>query len=119
MNKLLILTLSMAVIGCAEKKPLTAEEQWNGYCISVGNAASTIMFDRQNAIEKQAALEHANKIDDKITKTLILEIIDQAYALPLAQIKTDSEAVRNQFKREMTEKCLATPHDTLPNYKPF
>jgi hypothetical protein len=119
MNKLLVVALSLSVIGCAEKKPLTVEEQWKGYCTSVGNAASTIMFDRQNAIDKKAALEHANKVEDNTTKTFILDTIEQVYAFPLEQIKADPEGTRKQFKQKMTDKCLATPHDTLPNYKPF
>lgn len=39
MKKLLALSVLIALVGCAEKKPLTAEEQWQGYCRSVGNAA--------------------------------------------------------------------------------
>ena len=119
MNKLFTLMVLVALVGCTEKKPLTAQEQWKGYCTSVGNAASTIMFDRQNAIEKPAALEHASKIEDATTKTFVLDIIEQVYAYPLAELKLDPEASRNQFKQKMTEKCMATPHDKLPDYKPF
>ncbi|KAB0650913.1 hypothetical protein F7P73_15275 [Acinetobacter bohemicus] len=119
MNKLFTLIALVALVGCAEKKPLTLEEQWKGYCTSVGNAANTIMFDRQNAIEKKAALEHADKIEDATTKTFILDIIEQVYAFPLAEIDADPEASRNQFKQKITEKCIATPHEKLPNYKPF
>ena len=53
MKKILVMTAVLALMGCAEKKPLTPEEQWQGYCRSVGNAARTIMLDRQNAIEKE------------------------------------------------------------------
>ncbi|NNG82257.1 hypothetical protein [Acinetobacter sp. ANC 5378] len=119
MNKLFTLMLLVALVGCTEKKPLTAEEQWKGYCTSVGNAANTIMYDRQNAIDKAAALAHANKIEDATTKTFILDIIEQVYALPLAEITADPQASRNQFKQKITEKCIATPHDKMPDYKPF
>ncbi len=68
MKKILVVTAVLALMGCAEKKPLTPEEQWQGYCRSVGNAARTIMLDRQNAIEKERAIEHANKIEDDITR---------------------------------------------------
>jgi hypothetical protein len=119
MNKLFTLVVLGALVGCAEKKPLTAEEQWMGYCKSVGNAANTIMYDRQNAIDKAAALEHANKIEDETTKTFILDIVEQVYAFPLAEITADPEASRNQFKQKITEKCIATPHDKMPDYKPF
>jgi MinD-like ATPase involved in chromosome partitioning or flagellar assembly len=119
MNKLFTLMVLVALVGCAEKKPLTAEEQWKGYCTSVGNAANTIMYDRQNNIDKAAALEHANKIEDATTKTFILDIIEQVYAFPLAEITADPEASRSQFKQKIKEKCIATPHDKMPDYKPF
>ena len=119
MKKILVVTAVLALMGCAEKKPLTPEEQWQGYCRSVGNAARTIMLDRQNAIEKERAIEHANKIEDVTTKTFILDIIEQVYAFPLAEIDKEPENSRKQFKQKMTEKCIATPHDELPDYKPF
>jgi hypothetical protein len=106
-------------MGCAEKKPLTPEEQWQGYCRSVGNAARTIMLDRQNAIEKERAIEHANKIEDDITRNFILEIIEQVYALPLEEINGDVDAAREKVRTQFTEKCIATPHDKMPDYKPF
>ena len=109
--------------GCSgrlcREKPLTPEEQWHGYCRSVGNAARTIMLDRQNAIEKEKAVEHANKIDDDITRGFILNIIDEVYALPEQEIKTDVDAAREKVRAEFTEKCIATPHDKMPDYKPF
>lgn len=119
MKKLLALSFMLALAGCAEKKPLTPEEQWQGYCRSVGNAARTIMLDRQNAIEKEKAVEHANKIDDDITRGFILNIIDEVYALPEQEIKTDVDAAREKVRAEFTEKCITTPHDKMPDYKPF
>ncbi|MCO8055891.1 hypothetical protein [Acinetobacter towneri] len=119
MKKILVVTAVLALIGCAEKKPLTPEEQWQGYCRSVGNAARTIMLDRQNAIEKERAIEHANKIEDDITRNFILEIIEQVYALPLEEINGDVDAAREKVRTQFTEKCIATPHDKMPDYKPF
>ncbi|BFM35141.1 MULTISPECIES: hypothetical protein [Acinetobacter] len=119
MKKILVVTAVLALMGCAEKKPLTPEEQWQGYCRSVGNAARTIMLDRQNAIEKERAIEHANKIEDDITRNFILEIIEQVYALPLEEINGDVDAAREKVRTQFTEKCIATPHDKMPDYKPF
>ncbi|MBF4521508.1 MULTISPECIES: hypothetical protein [Acinetobacter] len=119
MKKILVVTAVLALMGCAEKKPLTPEEQWQGYCRSVGNAARTIMLDRQNAIEKERAIEHANKIEDDTTRTFILEIIEQIYALPIDEIKGDADAAREKIRAQFTEKCIATPHDKMPDYKPF
>ncbi|WP_179993804.1 hypothetical protein [Acinetobacter sp. YH1901136] len=119
MKKILVVTAVLALMGCAEKKPLTPEEQWQGYCRSVGNAARTIMLDRQNAIEKERAIEHANKIEDDITRNFILEIIEQVYALPLEEINGDVDVAREKVRTQFTEKCIATPHDKMPDYKPF
>lgn len=119
MKKLLALSVLIALAGCAEKKPLTPEEQWQGYCRSVGNAARTIMLDRQNAITKDKAVEHAGKIEDETTKKFILSIIDEVYALPEAAIKVDVETAREKIRSEFTEKCIATPHAEMPDYKPF
>ena len=119
MKKILVVTAVLALMGCAEKKPLTPEEQWQGYCRSVGNAARTIMLDRQNAIEKERAIEHTNKIEDDITRNFISEIIEQVYALPLEEINGDVDAAREKVRTQFTEKCIATPHDKMPDYKPF
>lgn len=119
MKKLFALSVIAALVGCSEKAPLTPEQQWQGYCKSVGNAARTIMLDRQNAIEKERAIEHANKIEDDITRNFILEIIEQVYALPLEEINGDVDAAREKVRTQFTEKCIATPHDKMPDYKPF
>ena len=119
MKKLFALSIMVALVGCAEKKPLTPEEQWQGYCRSVGNAARTIMLDRQNAIAKEKAVEHASKIEDETTKGFILTIIDEVYALSDAEVNADVEAVREKIRAEFTEKCIVTPHDDMPDYKPF
>jgi hypothetical protein len=119
MKKIYFLAIVAALAGCSEKKPLTPEEQWHGYCTSMGNAARSIMLDRQSAIEKDKAIEHANKIDDEFTKKFILDIIEQVYAMPEVQIKQDKDEAREQIKTQITEKCLVTPHDKLPEYKQF
>lgn len=119
MKKLLALAACMTLLGCAEKAPLTPEQQWQGYCKSIGNAARTIMLDRQSAIPKDQAIEHANKLDDETTKTFILDIIEHVYAMPQQVIKADVDGVREQIRSEFTAKCIATPYDKMPDYKPF
>ena len=119
MKKLFALAAVIALVGCAEKKPLTPEEQWHGYCKSIGNAARSIMLDRQNAIEKEKAIEHANKVEDEMTKAFALEIIEDVYALPEAEIKSDIEGAREKIRVKYAEKCIATPHTEMPDYKPF
>lgn len=119
MKKLFALAAAIVLVGCAEKEPLTPEQKWHGYCKSVGNAARSIMLDRQNAIEKDKAVEHANKVEDETTKAFVLEIIEHVYALPEAEIKSDIEGTREKVRAKYTEKCMATPHTELPDYKPF
>ncbi|ENX47969.1 hypothetical protein F943_02635 [Acinetobacter ursingii NIPH 706] len=119
MKKVLFLVLGVVLAGCSEKKPLTPEEQWHGYCTSMGNAARSIMLDRQNAIEKNQAVEHAKKIEDEITRTFILKIIDEVYALPIAQLQNNPDEARENIRKQTTEQCIATPHDKMPHYKPF
>ncbi|MBJ9985117.1 hypothetical protein IAE19_06620 [Acinetobacter sp. S40] len=119
MKKVLFLVLGLALVGCSEKKPLTAEEQWHGYCTSMGNAARSIMLDRQNAIEKAQAVEHAKKIEDEITRSFILKIIDEVYSMPIDQLQNNPDAARENIRKQTTDQCIATPHDKMPNYKPF
>ncbi|MEN8273205.1 hypothetical protein I8T81_07090 [Acinetobacter seifertii] len=119
MKKVLFVLIGMLLVGCTEKKPLTPEEQWHGFCTSVGNAARSIVFDRQQAIEKSQAVEHANKIEDEITKKFILNIIEKVYAIPQDQLKTNPEALQEKIRKQMADECLVTPHDKMPNYKKF
>lgn len=84
--------MGMLIVGCTEKKPLTPEEQWHGYCTSVGNAARSILFDRQQAIEKSQAIEHANKIEDEITKNSSL-ILLKSLRHSTRRIKNESRSL--------------------------
>ncbi len=123
MKSLVILSISAALLmsGCAEKKPATPEEIWQGYCTSIGNAARTIALDRQNGITKQQAIDYANKVTDATTKGFVLEYLEKIYALPDAELKADKDAVQARFKKEAYEQCVNTPHDPkkMPDYKPF
>lgn len=119
MKKLFALALCVALVGCAEKKPLTPEEQWKGYCTSIGNAGRSIMLDRQNGITHKEALDYANKVEDETTKTFILAALKEVYAMPEAELKDDVEARRESFKQKLIEQCIQTPHDGLPDYKQF
>ena len=119
MKKVLLIALGLVLAGCADKKPLTPEEQWHGYCVSVGNAARSITLDRQNGIDQKQATEHAGKIEDEMTRKFIFNILDKVYAIPVDELKKDPEALRENLKKKFMDECLATPHDKLPNYKLF
>ena len=60
-------SLGLILMGCGKKEPLTPEQQWHGYCVSIGNAARSIALDRQNGIEEKQAKEHASKVEDIVT----------------------------------------------------
>ncbi len=119
MKKVLLIAVGLVLGGCADKKPLTPEQQWHGYCVSVGNAARSITLDRQNGIEQKQAKEHAAKIEDETTRKFIFEILDEVYAIPVDQLKADPDAIREQLKQKFMNQCLETPHEKLPNYKSF
>lgn len=125
MKKLVILGMMSAMVlitGCSgEKEPLTPEQQWQGYCKSIGNAARSIVLDRQNGITQQAAIEYANKVTDATTKRFVLTQIEQVYAYPADQLSEDKDAVQVKFKNQAYQLCLNTPFDAkkLPDYKQF
>lgn len=125
MNKLLtavvLIGTTVLTTACAEKKPLTPEEQWHGYCRSVGNAARSILLDRQNGITKEAAVEYASKLKDPTTKKFVDEQIEKVYALPESVLKEDKDKLLAKFKKEGEEACRAIPFDkdNMPDYKPF
>ena len=119
MNKVLLIAIGLVLVGCSKKEPLTPEQQWHGYCVSVGNAARSITLDRQNGIEQKQATEHAGKIEDETTRKFIFGIIEKVYAIPAEDLKADPDALREKLKQQFTEQCLATPHEKLPNYKLF
>ena len=74
MKKILLIAMSLLFVGCSEKKPLTPEEQWHGFCTSVGNAARSIVLIVSKQLKTQA-VEHANKIEDEITKNSFLMLL--------------------------------------------
>lgn len=125
MKKLVILSMLSAMVlvsGCGEEKaPLTPEQQWQGYCKSIGNAARSIVLDRQNGITQDAAVEYANKVTDATTKKFVLAQIEKVYALPDTELSKDREAVQLKFKEEAYQNCVNTPFDPkkMPDYKQF
>ena len=50
MKKVVLIALGLILMGCGKKEPLTPEQQWHGYCVSIGKSERTIALERQNAI---------------------------------------------------------------------
>lgn len=78
MKKILLIAVSLFFVGCSEKKPLTPEEQWHGFCTSVGNAARSIVFDRQQAIEKLRPLSMQIKLKMILPKSSFLILLTKS-----------------------------------------
>lgn len=124
MKKLISLSTVAALVlvaGCAEKKPATPEEIWKGYCTSIGNAARTIVLDRQNGILYKEAADYAAKVTDPTTRGFVTEYLEKIYAVPEAELKADRNAIQEKFRAQAFEQCLKSPHDPqkMPDYKPF
>ena len=66
----------------------------------MGNAARSILFDRQQAIEKSQAIEHANKIEDEITKKFIFNIIEKVYAIPQDELKRIQKPCKKRLENK-------------------
>ncbi|MFW2785984.1 hypothetical protein ACN6QX_08460, partial [Acinetobacter baumannii] len=45
--------------------------------------------------------------------------IEKVYAIPQDELKTNPEALQEKIRKQMTDECLVTPHDKMPNYKKF
>ncbi len=56
MKKILLIAMSLLFVGCSEKKPLTPEEQWHGFCTSVGNAARSMFLIVSKQLKKRRQL---------------------------------------------------------------
>lgn len=110
---------SLALVACSEPKPLSKEEQWQGYCKSFGHAARAIFHDRQNGITEAEAREHASKVEDPIIKAMLSEQIDLAYAQAKVAGKFAQQELMEPFMQAAEQKCLATPYTDIPKFKPL
>ena len=87
------------------------------FCTSVGKCCKSIVFDRQQAIETQA-VEHANKIEDEITKNSFLMLL-KSLCNSKEELTKRSSSNPRKVRKQMMNECLATPHDKMPKYKSF
>ena len=120
MKAIVVVAFMLALVGCSEpKKPLTKEQQWQGYCKSFGYAARAIMHDRQNGIEREKAIEHANQIEDETIKSMILGQIELAYQQEKVAGKANQQELITPFMQAAEKKCLNTPYTEIPDFKPL
>ncbi|GAB3044598.1 hypothetical protein GCM10027155_07050 [Acinetobacter apis] len=95
----------MALAGCA-KKQLTPQEEWQGFCKNIPSAAFNVMTDRQQGIEKNAALEHIKKIENVDAQHYLAQIIEQAYQIPIYEQLEQKEKSMEDFKKNRYEECV-------------
>ncbi|GAA5000697.1 hypothetical protein GCM10023206_02720 [Acinetobacter puyangensis] len=96
--------------GCAEKKQLTPEEQWQVFCKSYEGAAYNIMFDRQNDISMEKSIEHLNKSPAGQQREMLIDLVKQAHQVEKLDQQVDKEKAMEAFKQGKYQSCLNTPH---------
>lgn len=111
MYKIYLFTLligSSLLLACS-KNPLnlTAEQQWQRFCTTYHGAAYNIMHDRQNGVEYEKALAHAEKLPEGKQRELILELLKAAYQQPQHANFDARQQAKEQFRQGKFEQCIA------------
>lgn len=108
MKKLLLLVLGSVVLtGCGGHKQVSPQEAWQGFCKSIPSAAFNIMTDRQQGIDKNAALENAKKIQDQYARDYLVSLVEEAYNVPLYEQMAQKEKAMADFGKGRYESCVA------------
>ena len=76
---------------CSERKPMTAEEKWQRFCITYQSAAYNIMSDRQHQVTEQQAIEHVEKIQAGVERDMLIALVKQAHQSPAFDQQDDKE----------------------------
>lgn len=107
MKKVLLLCLSGLIFtGCSESKQVTPVQAWQNFCTSIPSASFNIMTDRQQGITKEKALEHAKKLQEPKAQKYVIELIEEAYRIPVYEQMTQKEDAMNAFSKGRYESCL-------------
>lgn len=98
---------SSLLIACS-KNPLnlTAEQQWQRFCTTYQGAAYNIMHDRQNGVEYDKALAHAEKLPEGKQRELILALLKTAYQQPQHANFDERQKAKEQFRQGKMEYCM-------------
>jgi hypothetical protein len=102
------LTTLMLLVGCGEKKQLTAEQQWQQFCKIYEGAAVNVMFDRQNGISKEKSIEHILKMPEGKERHMILGLVDQAHLVAKFDQQGEKDRAMAEFKSGKYQQCLAS-----------
>lgn len=92
---------------CSERKPMTAEEKWQRFCITYQSAAYNIMSDRQHQVTEQQAIEHVEKIQAGVERDMLMTLVKQAHQSPAFDQQDDKEKAMEDFKAGKYQACMA------------
>ena len=112
-HKILIginIVATLFIVGCGEKKELTAEQKWEKFCHSYSTASYYIMADRQQGVSEDKALEHMKGLPEGQEKQMFLDLIKQANATPRSEQRLEQQKIAEEFKAGKFESCMNTPH---------
>lgn len=103
---LLILIPVIGMVGCGQSKQLSPKEAWKNFCTTIPSAAYNIMTDRQQNIQKEAALEHAKKIQDVHAQKFLVSLVEEAYNIPVYQQLDQQQQAMENFSKGRDEACM-------------
>ncbi|MEB3767841.1 hypothetical protein [Acinetobacter sp. MD2] len=103
---LLVMMPLFAMAGCGQSKPLTSQEAWHNFCQTIPSAAYNIMTDRQQNIAKSAAIEHAKKLQEPHAQKFLVNLIEEAYKVPVYQQLNQQQQAMEDFSKGRDEACM-------------
>lgn len=96
----------IGMVGCGQSKQLSPKEAWQNFCTTIPGAAYNIMTDRQQNIQKAAALEHAKKVQELHAQKFLVNLVEEAYKVPVYdQLEKQQQAMEN-FSKGRYEECI-------------
>ncbi|MEB3754770.1 hypothetical protein [Acinetobacter sp. MD2(2019)] len=107
MKKLMLLMIPvLGMVGCGQSKQVSSAEAWQNFCKNIPGAAYNIMTDRQQNIQKTAALEHAKKVQEPHAQKYLIALIEEAYQVPIYQQLGQQQQAMEDFSKNRYESCL-------------
>ncbi len=96
--------------GCGDRPVPTPQEQWQNFCLSYEGAAYNIMYDRQNDISMDQAIEHLKKIPAGQQRDMLIDLVKQAHQVEKYDMQADKMQAMETFKQGKYQNCLNTAH---------
>lgn len=110
-NLVYLIALPLAILmiftGCSERKPLSAQEKWQKFCIVYESAAYNIMSDRQHDVTLEKSIEHLHKLPAGIEREMLITLANTAHQTPKYDQQADKEQAMTAFKTGKYQQCIA------------